>query len=97
MRSLEFIKEQKNFIYSVADKYGITDIRIFGSFASGQVKENSDLDLLVKISKHDGMGFDLIRFEREIEEKLNIKLDVVTENSVHHLLKDQIFDNAIYL
>ena len=59
--------------------------------------KNSDIDLLVKISKHKGMGLDLIRFERELQKKLNKKIDTVSENGVHHLLKEQIFKESVSL
>lgn len=41
--------------------------------------------------------FDLIRFKQEIEDLLNIKVDVVTENSLHWGMKEEVLNGAIQL
>ena len=94
---LENLRENREKIYAIAEKYGISDIRVFGSVARGEETEKSDVDLLVKISKHKGMGFDLVRFEREFSEKFNRKTDVISQNGLHSLLKEKIFEEAISL
>lgn len=94
---LEELHQNREKIYAIAEKYGISNIRIFGSVARGEETSASDIDMLVSISKHKGMGFDLIRFEREFSEKFNAKTDVISENGVHHLLKEKIFGEAVAL
>ncbi len=94
---LEELKQKRAEIYEIASKYGVSNIRVFGSVARGEEKKNSDVDLLVKISKHKGMGFDLIRFERDLKAKLNKEVDTISENGVYHLLKEQIFNECVPL
>jgi uncharacterized protein len=94
---LETLHDNRDNIYKIAKKYGISNIRIFGSVARGEENLESDIDMLVSISKHKGMGFDMLRFEREFSEKFNIKTDVISENGLHHSLKEKIFNEAIPL
>ena len=94
---LENLRKNRAYIYAIAEKYGISNIRIFGSVARGEETAKSDVDMLVSISKHKGMGFDLIRFEREFSEKFNTKTDVISENGVHASLKEKIFNEAVAL
>lgn len=91
------LQKNREEIYNMAEKYGISNIRIFGSVARGEENKNSDVDMLVSISKHKGMAFDLIKFEREFSEKFHTKTDVISENGVHNLLKEKIFNEAISL
>lgn len=39
------IEEIKNIVEPIARKYGVARIYLFGSFARGDVTENSDVDL----------------------------------------------------
>ena len=94
---LQNLRQNREEIYAIAGKYGISNIRVFGSVARGEENEKSDVDLLVRISKHKGMGFDLIRFEREFSEKFKVKTDTISEDAVHNLLKEKIFGEAVVL
>ena len=60
---------------------------LFGSFIRGEADRNSDVDILVELdySKHIGIGF--VKIKNQLEEALNKKVDLVSENSLsHHIL-----------
>ena len=38
---------KRDVILAVAAKHGVTRVRVFGSFARGEAREDSDLDLLI--------------------------------------------------
>lgn len=60
---------------------------LFGSFTKGEADQDSDVDILVELdySKHIGIGF--VKIKNQLEEVLNKKVDLVSENSVsHHIL-----------
>lgn len=86
---LQNLRQNRDEIYAIAKKYGVSNIRVFGSVARGEEKAQSDIDLLVNISKHKGTGFNLLRFEREFSEKFYTKADVISQNSVHALLREK--------
>ena len=60
---------------------------LFGSFIRGEADRNSDVDILVELdySKHIGIGF--VKIKNQLEEALNKKVDLVSENSLsRHIL-----------
>lgn len=68
-------------VLAVAARYGITDVRIFGSVARGEEKPTSDLDLLVHLP--EGAGLLLLgRFTEELEALLRVAVDVVPDDGV---------------
>jgi uncharacterized protein len=67
----------KRRIEALAGKRGLRNLRVFGSVARGEADEASDVDLLVEPSKGTSL-VDLIGFQRELQELLGRKVDVVT-------------------
>lgn len=57
-------------VAAVLLRYGATNLRMFGSFAGGEVGEDSDLDLLVDLVP--GRGNDLLRVAGLAEELTEI-------------------------
>ena len=60
---------------------------LFGSFTRDEADQDSDVDILVELdySKHIGIGF--VKIKNQLEEALNKKVDLVSENSVsQHIL-----------
>ena len=56
---------------------------IFGSFARGEEREDSDVDVLVKFDRSMPIGlFAYVRMHRELEEKLGRKVDLVEEGTL---------------
>ena len=70
-------------------EYGVKEIGIFGSFARGEPKRKSDIDVLVDF--YDAP--DLIKFielERKLQRLLGIKVDLVRKQAIREELKDSI-------
>ncbi|QGU00346.1 Hypothetical protein SYNTR_1752 [Candidatus Syntrophocurvum alkaliphilum] len=93
---LNVIKQNKEIILKLAQKYGASNIRIFGSISRGEEHKNSDLDLLVDFDK-DRTLFDMVGLKLELEELLGFKVDIATEKSLHNLIADQVKREAIQL
>lgn len=79
----------KNKILPVLKRRDIVKAAIFGSLANGELKKNSDIDLLVKFKGEKSL-MDLVRLKFELEKILKRKIDILTYNSLHPLLKDEI-------
>jgi hypothetical protein len=77
-------------------RYGIRNIRVFGSFARGEGGPDSDVDLLVEYVPGRS-GFAFVDFCEEVERLLKRKVDVVTEKSLHPLIRDEILAEAVPL
>lgn len=56
---------------------------LFGSYARGEEREDSDVDLLVKFDRSIPIGlFAYVRMNRELEEKLGCKVDLAEEGTL---------------
>ena len=56
---------------------------LFGSFARGEERDDSDVDILVKFDRRLPIGlFAYVRMHRELEEKLGRKVDLVEEGTL---------------
>lgn len=75
------IEEIKSIVEPIARKYGVERVYLFGSYARGDVTENSDVDLRVDKGSLKGM-FALCGLYTEIEEALQIKIDILTTGSL---------------
>lgn len=67
-------------------------VAIFGSYIHDQEEPDSDIDVLVNFSETKSL-LDLARIERELSEKIGIKIDLLTENSLSPYIKDSIQDD----
>lgn len=80
-------------ILKITRKYGVCNVRIFGSFARGEQQKTSDVDLLVDLPK--GMTlFELSGLKIDLEEALKRKVDVVSSNAIKPALRSHILADA---
>ncbi len=84
--NLEAIEKK---IIMLLEKYNPAKIAIFGSYARGSQRPDSDLDILVDFKERKSL-LTLVRIEREVSEALGIKVDLLTENSISPYLIDSI-------
>jgi len=66
----------------------------FGSYARGEEKKDSDIDLLVELEKGKSL-FDLVGLEQELQKKFKRKFDLITYNSINPLLKESILSSEV--
>ena len=83
------IEDIKCKIVPILKRYDVKRAALFGSFVRGEQREDSDIDILVEFK--DGKSLlDLAGLKIELEEALGRKVDVLTYNSLHPLLRDKI-------
>jgi len=73
----------------ILKKHGVKKIEIFGSYARGEQKETSDLDVIVEFEKRKSL-LELVGIEQELEDHLGIKIDLLTEASISPYLIEKI-------
>jgi predicted nucleotidyltransferase len=73
--------EVKNIILSHLKKFDPQKIGIFGSFARGDNKKGSDIDILVEFKKIPSL-LALIKLENDLSEILGTKVDLVTTGAL---------------
>jgi predicted nucleotidyltransferase len=80
-------------ISSFLKKEGAKKVAIFGSYARGEERPESDIDVLVEFSETKGL-LTLVRIERELSEFLGVKVDLLTEESISPYLIEGIKKEA---
>ena len=58
------------------EQFGVKQVALFGSFAAGTAKRNSDVDLVVEFDRPMGLKF--VRLSEYLEKLLGRKVDVLT-------------------
>ena len=64
-------------IESIAEKYGIKKVTLFGSRATKNFRENSDVDLIVEFETISVSLFKLAGLMNELEEKFGVSVDII--------------------
>jgi len=76
-------------IVNYLKKEGSEKVAIFGSYVKDKEKPDSDIDVLVAFSVTKSL-FELARMERELSEKIGIKVDLLTMNSLSPYIRDTV-------
>lgn len=64
---------------------------VFGSFARGEEKPDSDIDIVVRFSPQKRVGFiALIGLEQTLSGILDRKVDLLTERGIHPYIKEYV-------
>ena len=88
------IKKIKKEVLPILKRYDVIRAGIFGSYARGEQKKKSDIDLLIQFKGRKSL-LDLTGLELDLEKKLKVKVDILTYKSLHHLLKERILKEEI--
>ncbi len=89
----EIIGDKRDAILALATKYGASNVRVFGSVAEGEAKEDSDVDFLVDLEPGRSL-FDLGGLLMDLEELLGRRVDLVTEPALHWYIREKVMRQA---
>jgi predicted nucleotidyltransferase len=92
----EKLRQKQEEIKRIAAKHGAINIRVFGSVARDQSRQNSDLDLLIDVGPTTSSWFPTGLF-LDIEDLLGCRVEVVTERGLNPELRDRVMSEAIPL
>lgn len=94
---LESLHRQRTAIDAMARRYGARRIRVFGSVARGEEKQESDVDFLVDLPA----GYDLftqrLPLAEGLSELVGRKVDLVPEHELNRHMREQILSEALDL
>jgi uncharacterized protein len=79
----------------LTEKFHVSKIGYFGSYANDKQNRKSDLDLLVEFS--EPIGWDFFRLERFLEESFGIPIDLVTKNALKERIKEPVLNQVHYI
>jgi len=96
MMRLADVQAKRALILDLAAKHGASNVRVFGSVVRGDVRDDSDIDLLV--------DFDLDRVSWgggallvELETLLGCPVDLVSPDDLHPRIRERVLAEAVPL
>ena len=94
MKADDILKTKRDEILRVAQKHGVTGIRVFGSAARGELRPDSDVDFLIEVGGPTTPWFPggLVA---ELEELLGRRVDVVEPDAIDASMKRNVLGEAI--
>ncbi|BAI89274.1 MULTISPECIES: nucleotidyltransferase family protein [Limnospira] len=96
MKLKDELQQRRDEILAVAQQHGAFNVRIFGSVARGEEREDSDIDFLVEMNSNCSL-LDRIALIQDLEDLLNRKVDVTTVKNLREYFRERIINQAIPL
>jgi len=90
------IEEIKSIVGEAARQYGVERVTLFGSYARGEARPDSDIDLRIDKGRIRGC-FQLSGFHLDLEEKFKANVDVLTTESMNEKFFNRILKEEILL
>ncbi|MEK6659549.1 MAG: nucleotidyltransferase domain-containing protein [Campylobacterota bacterium] len=92
---MNFLQSNRNLLL---EKYHVTKIGLFGSFARNEQKENSDVDLLIELEDGIQNIYDLKDSLRQfLSSSFNRSVDIAREKYLKPYAKEQILKDTLYV
>ena len=91
--ALESLRQYRGEMLTLAARHGVRNVRVFGSTARGDVRSNSDLDLLVDVEPGRTL-LDVIALEQDLEQLLGRRVEVLTDGGLSPYLRQRILAEA---
>lgn len=93
VKAIEILKKHEG---EIKKKYGVRKIGMFGSFARGEGKEESDIDILVEFKEGFKTFDNYMDLKYFLQDLFNRKVDLVTVQALKPQLKETILHEVIY-
>lgn len=94
MKGNKEIDKIKGKIVPILKEHKVTKAGIFGSYARGEQKKKSDVDILIEIGNWADI-FDLIRLKKQLEKNLKRKVDLVEYAGIRKEIKENVLEEEI--
>jgi uncharacterized protein len=92
-RTFEDIRSDlRELLPALKKQYGVRELAVFGSWARGEQRQDSDIDLLVDFDRP--IGFEIVALKDEIEAHLGLEVDLVMRGSLRRRIGKRIQDEA---
>jgi len=80
----------------LADKYGVTEIGVFGSYVRGEQRSDSDLDILIELVDPPRISLlGLVNLENYLSDLLGIKVQVAIKKNLKPRLSPYILREVV--
>ena len=93
MRPSIAFEQNREFVREAVSRYPARNPRIFGSVLHGTDKDGSDVDILIDALPGATL-LDLIGLERELEQQLGVRVQVLTPSELGRRFRDKVLAEA---
>lgn len=76
------LEEIRRRVSPVAEKYCLSAVYLFGSYARGEATADSDIDLLIDLTGSAIRGLDFVNLYNDLTDALEASVDIVTVDSL---------------
>lgn len=90
----ELLQSNREAILALAAKHGARNVRVFGSAARGEEREDSDIDFLVAFEPTASL-MDHAALLADLEALLGRKVDVAPDDRLRPRIKDRVLREAV--
>ncbi len=80
----------------LAERYGVKEIGVFGSWVRGEARRRSDVDILVEFDVVPGL-LKFIELEDYLSQVLGMKVDLVRKKAIREELRERILQEVVML
>jgi predicted nucleotidyltransferase len=82
-------------VAELCQRYRVKELSVFGSAARGEMRPDSDIDLLVEFQENAGIGlFELWDLNDDLEQLLGRRVDLVPKGGLKKLIRPQVLREA---
>jgi len=78
------------------DRYGITNLAVFGSVVRGEAREDSDVDIIADVPENMSL-LGIISVENYLSDIVGMKVDFIPRSDIRRELRDHILDEAVVI
>lgn len=86
--------ELKKLKKPLKDKFGITDIMLFGSYAKGKANENSDVDIVI-LNMERKNGLKIAEAQSFLSKQLSKNVDLGLYGSLRPFIKKRVKEEMV--
>jgi|SRR3989344_2354748 len=96
MRKNNQVEKIREKITPTLKEYHVTKASIFGSYARGEQKKGSDVDILIEIDRGTDL-IELIRLKTKLQKIIKRKVDLVEYAGIRREIKTSILNDQIQI
>lgn len=86
------LQAQKPYLY---EKYGVTEIGIFGSYVRGEQKSDSDIDILISLTDPPRISLlDLVDLQYYLSDLLKMEVDIAVKGNLRKRIGQRILSEV---
>ncbi len=89
-----FIRVLRQHLPTLAERYKVRYLGVFGSYIHTEQKYSSDLDVLVEFYESPSL-FQFVRFEHYLSELLGVKVDLVMKDALKPAIGRRILKEVV--